>query len=196
MPRCRPTPISPPCSSSDEDQSSHPGRPCSSSDEEAVLVTAANMLNLFEQVLTPDSEWNFGSAEARLYRQAGYFDSNRARALQLIDFYIDSYVDRLMEERMELGWAPASPAAYQLLKEDDGSALRWTIESFECVPWLFVLRAFDTALRHFAPLSNLRRDADPDRAVTVEGLAWEIRATGVSQVRNSVYSTVLESDWE
>ncbi len=198
MPRRRVVCVSPPCSSSDEDQ---PDRPCSSSDEyqacdeEERLANSVSVIQAFEATITSASVWRFASNEAAVYRRSGLYEANRRLGTEVIDFYVETVIERMMEERIELGWGPASPAAYRELKADDQHAFDYLMSSLNTVPWLFLLRAWDCALQCPQP-RNLRADPFPDHEVTVAGIAREIIEVQRSQIRNSVYVPRYEPDWE
>ncbi len=190
MPRCRIVCTSPPCSSSDEE------RPDSGEAElEDRLAANVATIRAFEATITYNSSWQFESREAVMYRRSGLYEANRSLASEVIDFYVDAMVDRMMEDRVDLGWAPASPAAYRELKSSDQEAFQFLMSSLELVPWLFILRAWDIALQ-FPRRRDMKRDASPEHEVTVMGIVREILDTSLSQVRNSVYTPQHEPDWE
>ncbi len=194
MPRRRLPCVSPPCSSSDED---HPNRPCSSSDEGLGPASPdAEVMAGWGAALNLDTKWVYESVEAWTYKARGLHDDNRVRAREVIETFIRVTCRQMLEERVALGWAPASPAAHVAMEEDDAEAFRYTLRGYEQAPWLYVIRAWEYVIGCDCERGVTSPDPYPEEEFTIGGLVWDLLQTRRAQIRNSVYSPVLESDWE
>ncbi len=186
MPRRRLSPVSPPCSSSDEHSDFF-------SDDGA--DAAAGLLRDWSIALTLESRWVFDSVEAWDYVSRGFHDDNQQRASEIIEMFIKIACRQMLDERLDLGWGPATPDAHRAVEADNAEAFRYTLHAYETVPWLFVIRAWEFVVKCSGRCTPVSPDPNPDLEVTVEGIVWDLVQTKKAQIRNSVYVPTDEPDW-
>ena len=173
-------------------------RSCSSSDESAGSDAdpAVGLLRDMATALSLRSVWQFDSEGDRVYCQAGHYEANRAKATEVIELFVRVATRQMLEERLALGWAPASPTAHLVIEADDAAAFRYTMEvKFKGVSWLYVIRAWEFVIGCYCGRFRVSPDPYPDSEISVSGMVWELVETKNAQIRNSVYCPHEEDDW-